>query len=234
MSDSPSDGSPQPPSAPQPPISSAPPSQPPAPQPTSAWGQAALSGEATIGVGTHDDGTQGVAGAQPGIGIPAAGGGRSVRSTSPRGPKPIRGPRFSGSPLIAGLGLLGLLVTIAIMALLAVRVLDGMNSAAEKVNSPTVPGVVGGLVPGEPLPDGAEASGGNATDAARAATCAASKAVIETAVETYSTIEGSQPTSIDDLVSTGFMQTNDGNFKLEPAPDGTVKVVGIGECELVN
>ncbi|MEZ5310651.1 MAG: hypothetical protein R2735_08695 [Microthrixaceae bacterium] len=53
-------------------------------------------------------------------------------------------------------------------------------------------------------------------------------------METYSTIEGSQPTSIDDLVSTGFMQTNDGNFKLEPAPDGTVKVVGIGECELVN
>lgn len=120
------------------------------------------------------------------------------------------------------------------MALLAVRVLDGMNSTAKKVNSPTLPGPGGALVPVEPVPDGGQASGGNATDAARAATCAASKSVIETAVETYSTIEGSRPATIDDLVSTGFLQSNDGTFKLEPAPDGTVAVVGVGVCETVN
>lgn len=200
----------------------------PAAQPQSTWGQAALNGEAT-----PDTGIPAGAGSPIGSGAAGGGGGHSARST-PRGPKPIRGPRFSGSPLIAGLGLLGLLVTIAIMALLAVRVLDGMNSTAKAVNSPTVPGVGGALIPAEPVPGGAGASGGNATDAARAATCSASKAVIETAVESYSTIEGSVPSSIDDLVSTGFLQTNDGSFKLEPASDGSVRVVGIGDCETAN
>lgn len=224
--------------APQPAAPQAEPGQPVPAPPASTWGQAALSGEKTTGETTTEGATE--SGFPAGSGSAASGGGggggggHSSRSSAPRGPKPIRGPRFSASPLIAGLGLLGLLVTVAIMALLAVRVLDGMNSTAKKVNSPTLPGPGGALVPVEPVPDGGQASGGNVTDAARAATCAASKSVIETAVETYSTIEGSQPATIDDLVSTGFLQSNDGTFKLEPAPSGTVAVVGVGVCETVN
>lgn len=201
------------------------------------WGQSALNAEqwggtwvrphenapgSDQGVDASADATGGSAGSY-GVG-PGHGSNHKVS----RGPKPIRGPRFSGSPLIAGLGLLGLLLTVAIMALLAVRVLDGTQAGINKSGSSVLPG---GLIPGETLPGGTESGGGvGVIDGVKAGRCVANRDMIEGLVEAYSVMNGHEPVSLQDLVDADMLKADDGSFKLEPNADGGVAVIGVGEC----
>lgn len=184
-----------------------------------------------------------------GIGVgssgPAVGGGQSSSSPTYRTPKNLRtsgGPRFSGRGVLAVFGILGVLLTIGIMAFLAVKVLDGMSGQGGSGEDNTagnvdeggadlvVPGVPGApAVPVAPgVPGAAEMDPGGSTDAARAAECELERATIETAAQAFELLHGSPPSSVDAIVAEGYLRPEDGGFSHELSPDGTV--VPKGDC----
>lgn len=199
----------------------------------STWGQQAL--RSSMGAGTASDGAEPDGSAAPldpgaGSGTPIGGGRSAPSDRRPAGPRPIRGPRFSGGPFIAGLGLLSLLVVIAIMAIVVVKVIDGTRGT-------TVTDVVGpASIGGGTAPDGGPqtgASGGEesgALDAATLAACRIDKQTMETAVSVYEAMEGEPPASIEDLITASLLREDPGGFELRPGPDG-IEVVGVGRCE---
>lgn len=147
------------------------------------------------------------------------------------GPKPIRGPRFSGGPLVAGFGLLSILIVVAIMAFMAVKVLDGTGSGTSgKADSPALPG---SIEPGNQTSEEGGLSGTGASEASSAAACGADQRTIATAAAAYSVINGSDPTSIDQLVTADLLKENPKTFTIESGVEG-VRVVGIGVCEGTN
>lgn len=203
-----------------------------------AWGHDALEIEKHGGTWVkpldhvpsgHTGEHQAVSAALAGTMGTAAAGTKSRPSAEKRtGPKPIRGPRFSGSPFVAGLGILSLLIVIAIMAFLAVKILTGVEEGTSSKG-----GAAGVLAPDLQMPDAGGMSGGAATANVNAAACAADKDAIQTAIEAYTVMNGSSPASIADLVTAGLLSVNPGTFNLEPSADG-VTMVGIGKCEGVN
>lgn len=234
--------------------------------PESTWGQSALrkasggpasrrmvgaawSGEGAVG-GTDPDHTQPSPDATPGGSVPGGGSGRSNVGTSNgvrSGPRPIRGPRFSGGPMIAGLGLLSLLVVMVIMAILVVKVLDGTRSTAviDQI-APQMSVVPPGPSSGSDAGSSDASSGGSsdttgagatsgtgAVGAAAAGSCLADRATVETAVMAYEVMNDRSPASIDDLVSESLLADGQDRFELRGGPDG-VDVVGIGPCEGVG
>lgn len=132
-------------------------------------------------------------------------------------------------------GLLGVLVTIGIMAFLAVQVLDGMGGSSDDAGSDDVVVLPGGAVigadptggaAGEPAQPGA----GSATDAARASACATDKATIATAAEAYQVMNGAYPPDVATLVAEGLVQSDHPlEFELQ-VHDGVLAVVGTGAC----
>ena len=163
-------------------------------------------------------------------GVGGAGGSKKSKGNKPTGPKPIRGPRFSASPMVAGLGLLSLLIVIAIMAILAVKVLGAVDGKSSEEGGGRAGGGAALVAPGVEVPDaGGLIDGTSATEAATAVTCATTKATIETAAQAYLVTNGSAPASVDDIVAAGLMSENPGTFTLEASADGA-KAVGIGVC----
>ncbi|MGB3412279.1 MAG: hypothetical protein WBA45_13915 [Microthrixaceae bacterium] len=147
------------------------------------------------------------------------------------GPKPIRGPKFSGGPLVAGFGLLSILLVVAIMAFMAVKVLDGTGSGTSGNNdSPTLPD---SIAPGNPTSEEGGLSGTGASSASSAAACGVDQRTIATAAAAYSVMNGSDPTSVDQLVAADLLKENPKTFTLESGIEG-VRVVGIGVCEGTN
>lgn len=226
-----------------PPPHTLPPVTPP-PEPTtndgSTWGQEALRSTAGTAVApTTPDGAPDVGASAidaSGIGAASAGvsGVGAGRSGGRRaGPRSIRPPRFSAGPLVAGLGLLSILVVIGIMALLAIKVLDGTSGT----------GLVDGALPGVTVdrgdPDAADGStsGGvaqpGALDTATAAACRIDKQTIETAVSVFEAIRDEPPMAIGDLVDESLLREDPGTFELRQGADG-IEVVGVGDCEGVD
>lgn len=199
------------------------------------WGHDALEGEQYGGtwVKPHDQAVGSETGQHPVV--PPVAGGRSGANKR-TGPKPIRGPRFSGSPMIAGLGILSLLIVIAIMAFLAVKVLGGVEEGTRRAGGGNAVVTPGGVVVGsDDLTGsaGAGATGGGITDGAKAATCAANKATIATAVQAYEATNGGPPDSLATLVQAGFLKEDPGSFEIHSGAAGT-DIVGVGVCEGTN
>lgn len=151
----------------------------------------------------------------------------------PVGPRPIRGPRFSGGPLLLGLGLLSMLVVIGIMALLVVKVVDGTRSTGldDVPGAIVADGGAGGAGPDSGSGDSTAAQTvPGALDSATASACRMDKQTIETAVSVYEAMTGDLPLTIDDLIGESLLREDPGGFELEQGPDG-VTVVGVGRCE---
>jgi hypothetical protein len=151
---------------------------------------------------------------QAGTHGPAAGYGQSSSSQTYRTPKNLRtsaGPRFSGRGVLAVFGILGMLLTIAIMAFLAVKVLDGVSGQGDGGND-----------------NAAQIDPSGSTDAARAAECEAERAMIETAAAAFELLHGRPPSSVDEIVAEGYLRPDDGGFSHELSADGAV--VGTGDC----
>lgn len=182
----------------------------------------------------------------------ATGGGYGGTATGPRGPadpqayrtpnnlRTSSGPRFSGRAVLAAFGILGVLLTVAIMAILAVRVLDGMSGtdsgeadgsagdATDDRKAEPAPAIAPGVPVAPGVPGGAEIDPSGPTDAARTAACDAERVTIETAADAFEILYGNPPSSIDELVDSGYLRPDDDGFSHELSPEGTV--VPTGEC----
>lgn len=139
--------------------------------------------------------------------------------------------------LVGGLGLLGLLITIAILALLANRVLSGTDDAAEvltddlpaELSSTTVPGSTDATASTE-VPGG-EAGGAlnGLTDPAAAAACQVNRNTLELAAQAYEIASGSPPPDQQALVDAGYLAEVLATHELGPGPAG-VQITGVGDC----
>ncbi|MGB6057689.1 MAG: hypothetical protein WBF71_05445 [Microthrixaceae bacterium] len=153
---------------------------------------------------------------------------RGGRQDKRIGPKPIRGPKFSGGPLVAGFGLLSILIVVAIMAFMAVKILDGVGSDTPVKDD--APGTAGVITPGLDVPPAVGPDGSGAGKAASAASCGVDKRTVATAAEAYSVINGIDPTDVDQLVAADLLKENPGTFVIEPGAE-RVRVVGVGLCK---
>lgn len=150
--------------------------------------------------------------------------------------------------LVGGLGLLGLLITVAIMALLAGRVMssvqdspgiDSVTPASESMpTDPTVDNPTGtdptGTDPGATdsttltTPPPAGGSDG-AIGSAEATTCSTNRATLETAAQASHAMNGVPPSDQQQLVSEGLLAAPIPDFVLS-VDQGQTQVVGQGAC----
>lgn len=139
-----------------------------------------------------------------------------------KGPRPVRGPKGNGMGWLRGLGLLSVLLTIGIMALLSWRILSdtgGGDVAVVRGNPPSDVSVA---------PDaGVQLGEGGSTDQASAAACEVDRVTVRTAALAYEMTTGAPPADLEDLVESGFLKP-DLPLQVEIAPDGTV--VSTGTC----
>jgi hypothetical protein len=158
--------------------------------------------------------------------IGASGGAGGTGSSGAKRIKPASvGRRAPSIALVGGLGLLGLLITVAIMALLANRVLSGTDDAAD---------VLTGQLPAElttTTAPGAEGGGGlpAIADPAQIATCQANRATLEVASQVYEITTGAPPADQQALVDEGLLEEPISTHELTAGPSG-VQVTGVGKC----
>ncbi|UDY37817.1 hypothetical protein [Dermatobacter hominis] len=144
----------------------------------------------------------------------------------PRGVRGQRygGPRLGGRGALALFGLLGVLVTVGIMAFLAVQVLDGVGGSDDADVGASLGDPAGGPASTVALDPTAP------SDGAAAAACATTKDTLETAAEAYRSVNGSYPPDLAALVSSGMVDT-DGRIDFELRVEGdTLVVTGTGSC----
>ncbi|HPU38706.1 MAG TPA: hypothetical protein PLS63_03975 [Microthrixaceae bacterium] len=149
-------------------------------------------------------------------------------------------PRFAGRGVLAVFSILGLLLTLGIMAILGMKVLDGVSGSSSKDDATTgsvlaeLTTTVPGSDPTAPTTaaPGAPGTGGpaGATSAASAAACKANARTIETAAEAYNAMNGSYPSDVQTLIDAGLLQPK-GPLPFElHVQDGAVLVTGTGTC----
>ena len=146
-------------------------------------------------------------------------------------------PRFAGRGALAVFSILGLLLTLGIMAFLAMKVLDGV-SGSSKSDEATTGSVLAELtttVPGAdpaatPTPGATTPGATGATGAANAAACTANARTIQTAAEAYDAINGAYPPDLQTLIDSGLLQPK-GPIPFElHVQDGSVVLTGTGTC----
>ncbi|HTN99039.1 MAG TPA: hypothetical protein VL068_00065 [Microthrixaceae bacterium] len=141
----------------------------------------------------------------------ASGGGGGSTGAGPsdlpyRPVKLVRGPRFSGTQMIGGLGLIGFLITILIMALMGGKVLDGVSSSGKTQGSvidPVTQEIEGGKVESN-------------VDSSRIAKCATNQRTVEIAAQAYELATGHPPADQQALVDEGYLR--------EISPGHSIKV----------
>lgn len=161
--------------------------------------------------------------------VPGAGGGSvgptgSAGPTRSAGPKPVRGPSGNAMGWMRGLGLLSVLVTIAIMALLSWRILS--DTDGDDVDVVRDPGPASTAAPVDPA-GGAQLGEGGSTDRAAAAACEVNRRTVETAAEAYAITNGSPPANLEQLIDSGLL-VPDTELQVEITPTG--EVVSTGAC----
>lgn len=155
---------------------------------------------------------------------------------------------------MGGLGLLGLLVTIAIMALLANRVLSGTSDANDVVTD-AGGGLEVTLPPELTTPSAAPADPANPADpadpavpttvapapvggvggrpavgdTADAALCQTNRATLETAIQAFELITGAPPVDQQALVDGDILREPIQGYELSSGPNGG-QVTGTGAC----
>lgn len=136
--------------------------------------------------------------------------------------------RSSGRTVRGGFGLLALVVTLGIMAILAGRVLD--SSPVTSSDDAPVPGDVGRTA--QSAPDDTASSNPSpmaGADAAQLAACEADRSVLELASAAYATRFGGPPSDQAALVDAGLLGAEVATHRLEVSSAGAV-VVGVGDC----
>lgn len=139
--------------------------------------------------------------------------------------------RFGGRGVLAVFGLLSILVTVAIMAVLSVKMLSGMDNTAAVAGlgtlATTVPGGPAAATSAPP----AASPGPAALDAsgAAAAVCGADRGTLETAVEAYKVLHGSVPPDMSALTADGLLSDPVTSFDYRVV-DGEAVLEGRGNC----
>ncbi|MBS1838419.1 MAG: hypothetical protein JST64_12075 [Actinobacteria bacterium] len=126
-------------------------------------------------------------------------------------------------------GLLGILVTIAIMALLSVKVLDAMGSSGSKVGPAASAGPTG-RAPSSTTPGTVELNPAGQVDRARAARCVADRQTVTTAAESYRAMNGSYPPDVATLQAAGLVLSDHPLDLVLHVEGDTLSVVGTGPC----
>ena len=142
-----------------------------------------------------------------------------------RTPKHLRttsGPRFSGRGVFAVFGLLGIVLTLGIMAFLAVKVLDATPGTGSGLSGTQV----GPEAPD--VPDGSVGDPGASTDAAAAAACQGERSTIEVVIQGYEVLHGSPPANLEALISEGLLDPPEEGLSFELSGGGTL--TGVGSC----
>ena len=166
--------------------------------------------------------------------IPSAGGAPSGAASERRiKPASVTGRRPPSIAIIGGLGLLGLLITIAIMAILSNRVLSGTTDAGDVLNGTVPPELTTATSappdPGAPTTSAATGPKG-LTDAATAAACQVDHDTLDTAIQAYELMTGAPPTDQDALVAAGVLAEPVAGFTVTLGISG-VEITGVGDCE---
>ena len=136
--------------------------------------------------------------------------------------------------MVGGFGLLGLLITIAILALLANRVLSGTDDAADVLTGSLPPELTtSSIAPTDPAapPTSASTGGGLPAigDAADAATCQVNRATLETAAQVYEITTGAPPADQQAMVDAGILEEPVPTHTVALGPAG-VEITGVGDC----
>ena len=142
------------------------------------------------------------------------------------------GRRAPSIALVGGLGLLGLLITIAIMALLANRVLSGTDDAADVLTDQLPAELTTTTAAGATTTPGAEGGGGGLpaiADPAQVAACQVDRSTLDVASQAYEITTGAPPADQQALVDEGFLKEPIATQELTSGPSG-VQITGVGEC----
>jgi hypothetical protein len=167
--------------------------------------------------------------------VPPPTGPSPVSGTGGSGAKRIKpasvGRRAPSTALVGGLGLLGLLITVAIMALLANRVLSGTDDAADVLTDQLPAELTTTIAPGATTTPGAEGGGGlpAIADPAQIAACQVDRSTLEVASQVYEITTGAPPADQQALVDEGFLKAPIATQELTVGPSG-VQITGLGEC----
>lgn len=146
---------------------------------------------------------------------------RTSREPAGTGLRRSRGPRRFGTAVRAG-GLLMLLVTIAIMAMLGAKVLSGLSADATS----------GAASPASSGERATTPDDGAASKSEDAAPCQLEQRTIQVAGQAYVAITGETPPNLQSLVDEGLLAPLDsGQPRFEVVSDGSTFVVrGVGPC----
>ena len=168
--------------------------------------------------------------------VPPAGQLSSGSGSGGTGAKRIRpastGRRAPSMAIVGGFGLLGLLLTIAILALLANRVLSGTDDAADVLTGSLPPELTTTTVPGATTAPGGEGEGGGLpaiADPAQIATCQVNRSTLDVASQAYEITTGAPPADQQALVDEGLLAEPIPTHELAAGPSG-VQITGVGEC----
>ena len=152
-------------------------------------------------------------------------GGKRIRPAS-------TGRRAPSIAIVGGFGLLGLLLTIAILALLANRVLSGTDDAADVLTGSLPPELTTTTVPGATTAPGGEGEGRGLpaiADPAQIATCQVNRSTLDVASQAYEITTGAPPADQQALVDEGLLAEPIPTHELAAGPSG-VQITGVGEC----
>ena len=123
--------------------------------------------------------------------------------------------------------MLGLLLTIGILAVLSTRSVSGTDDATD---------LLSGRLPTElttttaaPTPAAPTTAAGAPMDPAAAVVCETNRDVLETAVQAHELTNGAPPADQQVLVAAGLLEAPVTTHELVAGPGG-VTVAGIGEC----
>lgn len=211
---------------------------PPAPPPDPAAGAAQTPFESDGALSAWDAAAAGLA--RPTGSVPVGGGGGAASTAEPiRGVRGQRygGPRYSAKMIFSVLGLLGLLITVAIMAILSGRVMGDLGGGDRSVDdalhlssTTTTPGAPP-VTSADPGAAGPGSAGTGPVAAGEAQACATNIRTVETAAQAYEAMNGSYPPDVATLIGAGLLVPPERPLNVElHVVAGTPEVVGTGPC----
>jgi hypothetical protein len=128
-----------------------------------------------------------------------------------------------GGGLVRAAGLLGVLLTIALLAVLGARVLSGLGATGDGAR-----GLVGG-VPVPPAPDGVMPGPGAGPAGASQVACDLERSAVDAAVTAFMATRGRPPADAGELVAAGLLDGPPARHTVR-VEGGAVTVDGTGDC----
>lgn len=162
----------------------------------------------------------------PGYGYGSGGSGSSASSGKYRAPASARPPRRLNMGIFAGMGLLLLLLGIAVMAIMATRVLDSVDDATtattpviddqERLIQETQEGLIGG---------------GTDERVGTAEVCQLDEATLRTAATAYNITYGEWPSTVQEVMDSGLLEEiADDGYELSVGADDDLIITAPDHC----